>query len=102
MDKEFFEPLRDLTYEDLCKEAEILENSELSDESVYKINLLRTQIEFFQLINKLKKLQIETPEFMKQFDLFTFFGSEDYKENEKKIKLLKGRFTKILNQELSC
>jgi hypothetical protein len=95
MTEEFFEHLRDLTYEDLWEETLLLEKSEASEERKIKINLLRTKAEFFQLINKLKRLKIETPEFMNQFDLVSFFNSDNLEENEKKITLLKSKLTKL-------
>ena len=66
MNEEFFLQLRELTYEDLWRETSRLENSEASAEKNLKICLLKMQAEFYQLINKLKRLQIETPDFMKK------------------------------------
>jgi len=96
MNEEFFLQLRELTYEDLWRETSRLENSEASAEKNLKICLLKMQAEFYQLINKLKRLQIETPDFMRQYDLICFFGSDDLKENNKKIVLLKRRLTRLL------
>jgi hypothetical protein len=97
--EEFFAHLRDLTYEDLWRETLLLEKSEASSERKLKINSLRTKAEFFQLINKLKRMQVEIPEFMKQFDLISFFESDNLVENEKKITHLKGRLTRLTNSE---
>lgn len=99
MTEEFFAHLRDLTFEDLWKETLLLEKGEASNERKLKINSLVTKAEFFQLINKLKKMKIEIPEFMKQFDLVHFFNSDDLAENEKKITRLKSRLTKLTNLE---
>lgn len=102
MNEEFIEHLRDLTFKDLWKETLLLEKSEASEERNIRIKLLRTKAEFFQLINKLKRMQVETPEFMRQFDLVGFFESDNHRENDKRIILLKSRLTKLTNSRQDC
>jgi len=97
VNEEFMKHLRYLTLKDLWKETLLLEKREPSEERNTKIKLLQTKAEFFQLINKLNKMQVETPEFIKQLDLVSFFQGDDLKENEKNIILLKNRFTKRTN-----